>query len=197
MQGTNAIWDGCQAGMNTIGIEANGAIKGCPSLPTSAYVGGNIRETPLREILHSAELTINVSQGTSEGSHHLWGFCRSCEYADLCRGGCSWTAHVFFGQRGNNPYCHHRALVHQRQGQRERLVLETRASGQPFDHGKFAIEIEPFYAQWPEGDPLRFSADRIRWTRSSDTPPVPLPPLQPLKGQLSEVRRSDGLVVIR
>ena len=103
--GVDAIWDGCQAGISSIGIEADGAIKGCPSLPTSAYVGGNIREKPLRELLRTPKLTIN------EAPPNLWGFCRTCDYAELCRGGCTWTAHVFFGQPGNNPYCHHRALV--------------------------------------------------------------------------------------
>ena len=165
MQGSNAMWEGCQAGMNTLGIEANGVIKGCPSLPTAAYRGGNIRETPLREILKTAELTMNASQGSPQAASHLWGFCQSCEYAKLCRGGCSWTAHVFFGRRGNNPYCHHRALVHDREGLRERLVLESRAPGDPFDHGKFAIIEEPFTSDWPQDDPYRFSADSIQWER--------------------------------
>jgi radical SAM protein with 4Fe4S-binding SPASM domain len=172
-QGHNAIWEGCQAGINTIGIEADGAIKGCPSLPTSAYTGGNIRVRKLRDILeHSAELNINAGQGTPAGVEPLWGFCRSCEYAELCRGGCSWTAHVFFGKRGNNPYCHHRALVHWRQGTRERLELEERAPGLPFDHGRFRIVEEPFLDPWP--DPLRFTADRVQWTRTQ-APPVQLP----------------------
>ncbi len=178
-QGNNAIWEGCQAGMNTVGIEANGAIKGCPSLPTAVYVGGNIRETPLSEILDSAELNLNRAQGTPEGTAHLWGFCRSCTYAELCRGGCSWTAHVFFERRGNNPYCHHRALVHQRQGVRERLTLERHAAGVPFDHGRFSIAIEASGEPWPVDDPLRFTADRIRWTRSAETPAVLLPPQKP------------------
>jgi radical SAM protein with 4Fe4S-binding SPASM domain len=167
MQGNGAIWEGCQAGMNTLGIEANGVIKGCPSLPTAAYTGGNIRETALREILSTAELSFNARQGTPAGAAHLWGFCGTCRYAQLCRGGCSWTAHVFFGQRGNNPYCHHRALVHQKQGLRERLTLETPASGEPFDHGKFAITLEPLDAPWSEFDPLHFTAERIQWSRSA------------------------------
>ncbi len=166
MQGNGAIWEGCQAGMNTLGIEANGAIKGCPSLPTSTYVGGNVREKPLREILATAELNINAQQGTPKGAAHLWGFCQSCEYAELCRGGCTWTSHVFFGQPGNNPYCHHRALVYEKKGFRERLVLETRAPGEPFDHGKFAIVEEPARAPWPEDDPHRFAAERIQWSRA-------------------------------
>ena len=41
---------GCDAGLRSMGIEANGDIKGCPSLPTSEYVGGNIREHSLRDI---------------------------------------------------------------------------------------------------------------------------------------------------
>ncbi len=178
MQGSGAIWEGCQAGMNTLGIEANGAIKGCPSLPTSTYVGGNIREKPLREILSTAELAMNSHQGTPEGTSHLWGFCRECEYAELCRGGCTWTAHVFFGQRGNNPYCHHRALMREKTGLRERLILETRAPGEPFDHGKFAIKEEPARAPWPEDDLNRFTADRIQWSRSPSAASVELPVLK-------------------
>jgi radical SAM protein with 4Fe4S-binding SPASM domain len=175
MQGSGAIWEGCQAGMNTIGIEANGAIKGCPSLPTSTYVGGNIRVQPLKQILQTAELTLNAKQGTPQGVSHLWGFCRDCSYAELCRGGCSWTAHVFFGQRGNNPYCHHRALVRQKNGIRERLVLEARAPGEPFDHGKFALLEEPACTSWPEADPHHFIADRIQWSRSASPATVEFP----------------------
>ena len=73
----------------------------------------------------------------------LWGFCAGCYYADECRAGCTWTAHVFFGRSGNNPYCHHRALEHAKRGLRERLVQVARGNGAPFDHGKFEIVVEP------------------------------------------------------
>jgi len=174
MQGAGAIWEGCQAGMNTLGIEANGAIKGCPSLPTSVYVGGNIRERTLKEILETPQLKINAQQSTPQGSAHLWGFCRGCEYAELCRGGCTWTSHVFFGRAGNNPYCHHRALMREKAGLRERLVLETRALGEPFDHGIFRIEEESAVAPWPHDDPHRFKADSIQWQRAP-TPSLSVP----------------------
>jgi radical SAM protein with 4Fe4S-binding SPASM domain len=167
MQGAGAIWEGCQAGMNAIGIEADGAIKGCPSLPTSAYVGGNIREQSLHEILQTAQLNINARQGIAvEGVAHLWGFCQRCDYAELCRGGCSWTAHVFFGKRGNNPYCHHRALAQRKNGIRERLTLETPAPGVPFDHGIFRLTQEPFDAAWRNEDSHRFVAGDIQWPGS-------------------------------
>ena len=91
MQGENAIWDGCQAGLTSIGIEADGVIKGCPSLPTAAYTGGNIRDHSLRDLLETAELNINANMGTPAAADPLWGFCRTCDYAELCRGGCTWT----------------------------------------------------------------------------------------------------------
>jgi radical SAM protein with 4Fe4S-binding SPASM domain len=173
MQGENAIWDGCQAGISSIGIEADGAIKGCPSLPTHAYTGGNIRDRPLRELLETAEVNLNAAQGTPQAVEPLWGFCRTCDFAELCRGGCTWTAHVFFGQRGNNPYCHHRALVHQRNGTRERLVLNTPAEGKPFDHGIFTLIEEPFTTPWPQPDPLHFQAAQIHRTRPASFPILP------------------------
>ena len=40
----------CGAGQSCIGIEANGDVKGCLSLPTTGYVGGNVRDYPLRDI---------------------------------------------------------------------------------------------------------------------------------------------------
>lgn len=72
----------------------------------------------------------------------LWGYCRTCYYADECRAGCTWTAFVLFGRAGNNPYCHHRALEMQRAGKRERLVKVEDAPGQPFDHGRFDLVVE-------------------------------------------------------
>ena len=133
------FWRGCNAGLATLGIEADGAIKGCPSLPTHAYTGGNIREQPLIDIVsQSDELNINMNAGTEEGTDHLWGFCKTCEHADLCRGGCTWTAHVFFNKRGNNPYCYHRSLVNAAQGKQEQLSLIRKADGLPFDNGEFA-----------------------------------------------------------
>lgn len=161
------FWQGCNAGLSTLGLEADGAIKGCPSLPTAAYTGGNIRDRSLREVIEQTEeLRFNLSAGTPQGTDHLWGFCKTCEFAELCRGGCTWTAHVFFDRRGNNPYCHHRALKQAKRGIRERVYPKVRAQGLPFDNGEFALIEEPIDAPWPENDPLHFTADRIQWSDS-------------------------------
>jgi Y-X(10)_GDL-associated radical SAM protein len=132
-------WSSCNAGQNTIGIEADGAIKGCPSLPTRPFTGANIRDLTLEDIWRATpELSFTRTRGTDD----LWGFCRTCYYADVCRGGCTWTSHVLFGRSGNNPYCHHRALELQRRGLRERVALVAPAPGTPFDHGEFELVLE-------------------------------------------------------
>ncbi len=161
------FWQGCGAGLSTLGLEADGAIKGCPSLPTAAYTGGNIRDRSLREIIEQTEeLRFNLGADTPKGTNHLWGFCKTCEFAELCRGGCTWTAHVFFDRRGNNPYCHHRALEQAKRGIRERVYPKVRAQGLPFDNGEFALIEEPIDAPWSENDPLHFTGDRIQWSDS-------------------------------
>ncbi len=158
----NVFYTGCNAGLATIGIEADGTIKACPSLPTSAYTGGNVRQKSLHDIFYNAEaMKFNENAGTPEGTDHLWSHCKGCEFAELCRGGCNWTAHVFFGKRGNNPYCHHRALKRAAQGQRERFSLKTAASGLPFDYGIFDMVDEPLDA--PYESELAFSLDKVQF----------------------------------
>ncbi len=129
----------CSAGQLTLGIEADGTIKGCPSLPTASWSGGNIRDATLRDIWERAATLRYTRDRTVDD---LWGYCRSCYYADVCRAGCTWTSDVFFGRPGNNPYCHHRALEFARQGKRERLLLAELPPGAPFDQGRFDIVIE-------------------------------------------------------
>lgn len=130
----------CGAGRSTLGIEADGAIKGCPSLPTEAWTGGNVRDQRLVDIWERAQPLRYTRDRTVAD---LWGYCGDCYYADHCRAGCTWTGSVLFGRPGNNPYCHHRALDHQQRGLRERLVLREAAPNRPFDHGIFELVVEP------------------------------------------------------
>jgi radical SAM protein with 4Fe4S-binding SPASM domain len=130
----------CGAGRSTLGIEADGAVKGCPSLPSEAWTGGNVREHTLRAIWERAEPLRYTRSRTVDD---LWGYCRGCYYADVCRAGCTWTSFALFGKAGNNPYCHHRALEFERQGLRERIVKIEQAPGHPFDCGRFEIVVEP------------------------------------------------------
>ncbi len=130
----------CQAGIATLGLEADGTFKGCPSLPTADWAGGNVRDASVRDLWERTAPLRVIRDRTVED---LWGFCRTCYYADECRAGCTWTSHVLFGKPGNNPYCHHRAIELARQGLRERVVPVEAAPGLPFDHGKFELVVEP------------------------------------------------------
>ncbi len=130
---------GCGAGMSGVGIEADGTIKGCPSMATATWGSGNIRDAKLVEIWErSLPMRFNRERGTAE----LWGFCKSCYYAEVCKAGCTWTSEALLGKPGNNPWCHHRALELDKAGKRERLVQVETAPGVPFDQGRFELIVE-------------------------------------------------------
>jgi Y-X(10)_GDL-associated radical SAM protein len=144
--GDDAVhWTGCAAGQNVIGIEADGTIKGCPSLATVGYAAGNIRDLTLADIWRNSEAM--AFGRTRSVEVDLWGYCRSCYYADVCRAGCTWTAHSLLGKRGNNPYCHYRVRDLARQGKRERVVKVSDAPPDSFAIGEFALIEEPLGAE--------------------------------------------------
>ncbi|MBK7858663.1 MAG: radical SAM protein [Archangiaceae bacterium] len=136
--GMNDHFQGCQAGKQLMGIESSGALKGCPSLQSDAYVRGSLAKEELAEVWSRLAVRRTVED--------LWGFCKSCPYAETCLGGCTFTAHAFFGRPGNNPYCHYRARTLAARGVRERLVLKQQAPGRPFDHALFELVEEPLDA---------------------------------------------------
>ena len=141
----------CGAGRASIGIESNGNIKGCPSLPSKEYVGGNVRNNALQDIW---ERSAEVGFMRERSPEDLWGHCRGCYYAAECLGGCSWTAHSVMGRPGNNPYCHYRALQLLRQGRRERVVRKSAPPGGSFDLGTWELVEET----WPENELARAQA---------------------------------------
>ena len=73
---------------STLGIESDGLVEGCPSLPSAAWGGGTIRDHSLVEIWERASALHYTRDRTVED---LSGFCRTCYYADTCRAGCTWT----------------------------------------------------------------------------------------------------------
>jgi radical SAM protein with 4Fe4S-binding SPASM domain len=123
-----------------MGIESDGSVKGCPSLPSGPYVGGNVRKQRIMDIW---EQSPQLRFARDRGMEELWGFCAGCYYAPVCKGGCSWTSHTLLGRRGNMPWCYHRAEQLAAQGKRERLELREAAPGTPFDFGLFQLIEEP------------------------------------------------------
>jgi radical SAM protein with 4Fe4S-binding SPASM domain len=104
--GRVGFWHGCMAGCQVAGVDANGDIKGCLSLPSvPEFIEGNVRETSLQEIwwkkggfAYNREFTLDMLEGD----------CKACEYRGLCRAGCVSHAWATTGSRGNNPTCLHR-----------------------------------------------------------------------------------------
>lgn len=147
-EGGSDHWGGCMAGKFVMGIESDGAVKGCPSLQTSAYVGGNLKDSSIQKIWDTSPKLAFTRTRTVDD---LWGFCKTCPFAATCMSGCSFTGHALFGRPGNNPYCHFRARTLAKQGKRERLVARTEASGLPFDCGDFALVVE----DWDHNEPFQ------------------------------------------
>ncbi|UGA38037.1 SPASM domain-containing protein [Chromobacterium haemolyticum] len=132
-------WSGCAAGQTVLALEADGTVKGCPSLATVGFSGGNVRDMSLDDIWHHSE---GIHFGRLRSVEDLWGYCRGCYYNDICRGGCTWTSHSLLGKPGNNPYCHYRALELEKQGLRERIVKLQDAAPASFAVGRFDLITE-------------------------------------------------------
>ncbi len=145
-------WTGCSAGQTVIGLESDGTVKGCPSLATVGYAGGNIRDLSLEDIWNTSEA---LHFGRLRSVEDLWGFCRTCYYAEVCRGGCTWTADSLFGRPGNNPYCHHRTLELEKRGLRERVVKRREAPQKSFATGEFELILEAIPGR--EAEPVQLA----------------------------------------
>ena len=141
-------WSGCSAGHTALALEANGTVKGCPSLATVGFSGGNVRDIDIADIWNSSE---EIHFGRLRSVDELWGFCRSCYYSDVCRGGCTWTAHSLLGRPGNNPYCHYRVRELEKRGLRERIRKRREAAQAPFAVGEFELITET--AVEPDNEP--------------------------------------------
>ena len=144
-------WQGCTAGLWTLGLEADGSIKGCPSLPTLSYTGGSVRKSSIRDVVTK---TWELRHLQERSRKDLWGYCQTCYYGDICKGGCTWTSHSLLGKPGNNPYCIHRAIEFEQLGLREKIIKVQPAPGRSFDHGRFEIAVEKIDSETKESDEL-------------------------------------------
>jgi radical SAM protein with 4Fe4S-binding SPASM domain len=93
-------WAGCIAGVELIGVRANGDVEGCLSLGDD-FVEANLRREPLREIWQSGR----YFQRFRRKEELLTGACARCPHASVCRAGCTAIAYSATGDIGCNPYC--------------------------------------------------------------------------------------------
>lgn len=95
------FWTGCYSGIFEVGIMSNGSVKGCLAMK-DRFIEGNIRNKPLREIWEKKDA---FSYNRKFRKDNLSGFCRKCEFGEICRGGCPIISEALTGSFNNDPYC--------------------------------------------------------------------------------------------
>jgi radical SAM protein with 4Fe4S-binding SPASM domain len=95
------VWNGCQAGMSVLGIQSDGSIKGCLSLPDS-YREGNIRHRRLRDIWEDPHA---FSYNRKCGASDMKNQCATCRFGKTCKGGCTTVSASLTSVPHNDPYC--------------------------------------------------------------------------------------------
>jgi radical SAM protein with 4Fe4S-binding SPASM domain len=129
------FWLGCWAGMHVLGIESNGNIKGCLSLPSqrhahAGYVEGNVRHESLATIWNRKT---GFAYNRAFRPEDLRGFCAVCRYGDICRGGCTWKRTSQADATAGDTYCfYYQAVKH---GRRDLLEDDPTAA----ETGHFAL----------------------------------------------------------
>jgi radical SAM protein with 4Fe4S-binding SPASM domain len=98
------LWKGCYAGMNVLGIQSNGGIKGCLSLPDD-FIEGNINEVNISDVWNNAD-AFNYNRNFRKDK--LKNYCNECKYGYSCRGGCISSSISLAGKTHCNPYCLYR-----------------------------------------------------------------------------------------
>ncbi len=96
---------GCIAGRWNVGIEANGNIRGCLSIRGDENIVGNIRERSLTDLWNDPKTFIAYREKTMD---LMEGYCAECQFARICRAGCSSLAYSLTGHIYENPLCLHK-----------------------------------------------------------------------------------------
>jgi radical SAM protein with 4Fe4S-binding SPASM domain len=99
-------WVGCYAGCRHMGIESDGGVKGCLSIQASTATEGNLQKDSLQTIWNRKGAFAYTREFKLDD---LTGFCRTCEHASICRGGCLSMRTCEGG--GENPFCYHRVAT--------------------------------------------------------------------------------------
>jgi radical SAM protein with 4Fe4S-binding SPASM domain len=97
--GRQGFFAGCQAGVRVLGVTSDGRVRGCLSLPAE-FDEGSVRERPLAAIWADPDA---FAYNRRPRDPH--GFCATCPFGRVCRGGCSSLAWSATGRLGDNPYC--------------------------------------------------------------------------------------------
>lgn len=97
-------WNGCAAGLYTLGIMSDGRVKGCLSMHDD-FIEDNVRNRSLVEIWNDPEL---FARNRYFDPSQLAGTCKDCIYGNTCRAGCANVGFTVTGNTFENPYCFYR-----------------------------------------------------------------------------------------
>lgn len=94
-------FQGCAAGLSTVGIDSVGNVRGCAALSDECFIEGNLRQTTLRAIWESPD---SFSYNRKFTPELLNGKCRRCVKGSICAGGCR-SFNASHGALYENPNC--------------------------------------------------------------------------------------------
>lgn len=95
-------WEGCQAGINSIGITSDGGIVGCLSMGNDRFIEGNIRKRSLVDIWNDDN---TFAYNRREDLNVPGPNCVGCKQEPFCKGGCNSVSYVLTNRFHNDPYC--------------------------------------------------------------------------------------------
>ena len=97
-----AGFNGCRAGLTSIGIDSVGNVRGCESMYDERFIEGNLRERSLKDIWEDPE-AFGYNRKFTKAL--LTGDCASCPEAYRCAGGCRSYDYFVHGKLYEAPYC--------------------------------------------------------------------------------------------
>lgn len=100
-----SCWKGCPAGKQVLGIRSDGKVLGCLSIYKDEFIEGDLRNNTLENIWNSKKLC--SWNNRLKRYFSLKGFCKRCEYALICLGGCSDIAFSNKAELKEYPQCYH------------------------------------------------------------------------------------------
>jgi radical SAM protein with 4Fe4S-binding SPASM domain len=101
---TNSTWHGCMAGLQVIGIDSIGNVRGCESLYADIFIEGNLRNESLAKIWNKDG---NFSYNRNFELKLLKGKCKLCDRRAWCAGGCRQLSYFTSGSYYKSIYCNY------------------------------------------------------------------------------------------
>ena len=98
----NARFEGCSAGLTTLGIDSVGNVRGCESMYDERFIEGNLRERSLADIWTEQSAFAYNRNFTTE---LLTGACEACKHGEVCAAGCRSYNYFTTGRLYENCLC--------------------------------------------------------------------------------------------